>query len=168
MDELVPGFSTSYAVCAAGDLVGYEAMASWPANAETTKYVNDTCDSYAGHAGVLQGAAAALNGIRVVGIGTGFRQRLTATGAQNVADMALGGADYTGHNLHDLTDNLKGWASIRAEVGKIILVRWADTSWEVGATGAHTNDNDYKLDATIATTFVSTLAYRLDGVPTLG
>lgn len=167
MDTTVLGYSTSYGVCAADDLAGYEAMQSWPVNTETTTYVNATCDSYVAHAGVLENTAA-LDAIRVVDIGTGFRQRLTATGGQNVADMALGGEDYTGHNLHDLTDDLKGWASIRAEVGKIILVRWAGEKWEVGATGAHTNDNDYKLDATIASAFAPTLAYRVAGVPTLG
>jgi hypothetical protein len=167
MDTIVPGFSTSYGVCAAEELVGYDGMAGWLVTPETTTYVNATCDSYVGHAAVLENAVAALGAIRVVDIGNGFRQRLTATGLQNVVDLALGGEDYTGHNLHDLSDNLKGWASIRAEVGKIILVRWAGTKWEVGATGAHTNDNDYKLDANIATDFTPTLAYRLAGAPTL-
>jgi hypothetical protein len=166
MDTVVPGYSTSYGVCVADDLVGYESMASWPVNPETTTYVNATCDSYVGHAAVLENTAA-LDAIRVVDIGTGFRQRLTETGSQNVADMALGGESYTGHNLHNLTRDLKGWASIRAEVGKVIIVRWAGEKWEVGATGAHTNDDDYKLDATIADSFVPSLVYRLAGIPTL-
>jgi hypothetical protein len=167
MDEIVPGYSTSYGVCAAEHLVGYDQMATWLPNAETTTYVNDTCDSYVAHSAVLEGATAALGGLRVVGIGSGFRNRLTDVGAHNVADMALGGPDYTGHNLHWLKGNLKGWASIRAEVGKIILVRWGDGMWEVGATGAHTKDDDYKLDSPAVEEFDPTLAYRLGGEPTL-
>jgi hypothetical protein len=113
------------------------------------------------NADVLERGTAALRSMAVIDIGDGVL--LSATGEANVADMALGGQGYTGHNLHALTRGLSGWSSIRAEEGFVIIVRWQATKWQVGATGKHiqtSNGYDYALDKDPVSSFVTALAWR--------
>jgi hypothetical protein len=138
-------------------------MATWPASADVNRDAEEASASYEGNAGLLESAQPLLRAMAVVDLGAGVSDSLSATGDNNVADLALGGASYTGHNLHALTRDLKGWSSIRAEEGFVVIVRWNATKWQVGATGKHvqtSGGDDYKLDAPVATTFVPTLAWR--------
>jgi hypothetical protein len=159
------GFAAAVDVCAGTSAWEpyADGMATWPASADVNRDAEEASASYEGNAGLLESAQPLLRAMAVVDLGAGVSDSLSATGDNNVADLALGGASYTGHNLHALTRDLRGWSSIRAEEGFVVIVRWNATKWQVGATGKHvqtSGGDDYKLDAPVATTFVPTLAWR--------
>jgi len=113
---------------------------------------------------IVETGQGVLDRMSVVDLGEGVFDTLSATGERNVAEMAVGGPGWTGHNLHALTDDLKGWSSIRAEEGFVVIVRWSGATLQVGATGKHVqrgkSGDDYALDNTVATSFEAGLAWN--------
>src|SRR4051794_1790700 len=168
-----PGYDDALQICAnaanhysqwATDMREYEGTAEQVAVAdETTAPIND-------HTANLVAATTSLEGMAVIDIGAGVAPDLTDIGEQNIGAMALGGAGFTGNNLHALTDDLKGWSSIRAEGGRVIIVRWNGAKWQVGATAKHVQTSNgwtYELDKTLATSFDARLVRTVEGAPAL-
>jgi mRNA-degrading endonuclease YafQ of YafQ-DinJ toxin-antitoxin module len=159
----------------AGDLASYaEQAGGYEPTAEVIDYLNETAAFYEASAALLETAQRMLDSMCVLSMGKGVRAYLSATGERNVAELATAGPGGAGHNLHPLSKDMKGWWSLRAEGGSIIIVRWSNDAppLQVARTGTHDTGSGgdiYKYDQTLATEFTPLLAWTAaDGKGMLG
>ena len=161
------GFTDALAGCAStGDWrPSAEGAEKWPATQELIDDLNGAAASFETNATVIESGQTSLNAMAAVDVGP--KVALAGIAEHNVADMALTGPSFQGYHLHELTRELRGWSSIRAEGPFVVIVRWSGTKLQVGATGKHiqlSGGDSYELDDTLATTFATKLACkRADG-----
>jgi hypothetical protein len=166
LDQADPGWTSALPVCAsAGDLASYAGQAgAYEPTAEVIAYLDETAASYDSNAAVLEAAQRMLDSMTVVSMGKGVQAYLSAQAERNVAELAVEGPGGSGHNLHPLSRGMKGWWSLRAEGGRIVIVRWSNDAppLQVARTGAHDTGSGgdvYKYDQTLADDFSPVLAW---------
>jgi hypothetical protein len=166
LDQANSGWTSALPVCAsARDLASYAGQAgAYEPTAEVIEYLDETAASYESNAAVLEGAQRMLDSMTVVSMGKGVQAYLSAQAERNVAELAVEGPGGSGHNLHPLSRDMKGWWSLRAEGGRIVIVRWSNDAppLQVARTGAHdtgSGGDEYKYDQTLADDFSPVLAW---------